>query len=250
MAGHSQFKNIMHRKGKQDAIRSRMFNKLAREITIASRGGLPDPVNNPRLRAAIAEARANNLPKDRIERAIASGQPGGDDGKIYEELRYEAIGPGRVALILDITTDNRNRTAAEVRSILGKNGGTLGETNSVSLMFERKGRVVYAASAGDADTVLEAAIEAGADDVVSTSENHTILTQPNDLAAVTVALEGKFGEPQESKLVWKPGTTVSLDFETAQSLMGLLEVLEEHDDVQAIHANYEIPDDVMAQLAA
>ncbi len=251
MAGHSQFKNIMHRKGRQDAIRSKKFNKVAKEITVAASMGMPDPASNPRLRAAIAEARAVNLPRDRIDRAIAAGQPGANDGKIYEELRYEAIGPGRVALILDILTDNRNRTAAEIRSLLGKNGGTLGETNSVSFMFTRVGRIVYPASVGSADAVLEKAIEAGADDVQSADDTHTILTKPEDLMAVASAIEASgLGEPSETKLAWIPNSTVSLDFDGAQSLMKLVDILEEHDDVQAIHANYEIPDDVMAQLDA
>ena len=250
MAGHSKFKNIMHRKGKQDAIRSKAFMKCARDITIASRSGLPDPAANPRLRLAIAAARAANLPKDRIERAIAAGQPGGDDGKVYEELRYEGFGPGRVALILDITTDNRNRTASDIRTLFSKNGGTLGETNSVSFMFDRKGEITYPAQKASADAMLEAAIEAGADDVESDDDSHTILTAPDDLMAVAGTLEKTFGEPDKCKLVWKPNTLVTLDLETARSLVNLLDLLEEHDDVDTVHGNFEIPDAIMAMLEA
>ncbi len=250
MAGHSQFSNIMHRKGRQDAKRSKIFNKLAREIMIAAKMGMPDPLYNPRLRAAIAAAKAQSLPRDRIEKAIKAGQPGGDDSKTYEEIRYEAIGPGRVAFILDILTDNRNRTAAEIRTMFSKNGGTLGETNSVSFMFDRLGQIVYPLSIGSADAVLEAAIEAGADDVVTGEDSHTILTKPDDLALVTTALEAKFGEPTEFKLIWRPNTTVTLDSEGAQNLMRFIDLLEDHDDVQTIHANYDIPEDVMAQLSA
>ena len=249
MAGHSKFKNIMHRKGKQDAARSKAFMKCARDITIASRGGLPDPAANPRLRLAIATARAANLPKDRIERAIAAGQPGGDDGKIYEELRYEGFGPGRVALILDITTDNRNRTAAEIRSLFSKNGGNMGETNSVSFMFERKGEITYPADKGTPDAILEAAIEAGADDAESDDETHTILTAPDELMAVAGELEKSLGEPSSCKLIFKPTTLTAIeDVEAARSLMNFIDKLEEHDDVDAVHGNYDIPDDIMAQL--
>ncbi len=249
MAGHSQFANIMHRKGRQDARRSKLFNKLAREIMVSSKLGLPDPTYNPRLRAAIAAAKAQSLPRERIEKAVKSGQPGGDDSKTYEEIRYEAIGPGRVAFILDILTDNRNRTAAEIRTLFSKNGGTLGETNSVSFMFERRGQIVYPLATGSADAVLEAAIEAGADDVITSEDTHTILTKPEDLSAVAVALEAKFGEPSESKLVWRPTTTVVLDLASAQSIMAFVELLEDHEDIQSIYANYEIPEDVMIGLA-
>lgn len=249
MAGHSQFKNIMHRKGRQDAKRAKVFNKLAREIMVAAAQGVPDPAFNPRLRAAIAEARTHSLPKDRIDRAIASAQPGANDGKVYEQLRYEGFGPGRVAVILDILTDNRNRTAAEIRTLFSKNGGNLGETGSVAFMFQRVGRIVYPVSAGSADAVLEKAIEAGADDVQSDDETHTILTQPDDLMAVAGALEqGGLGEASEAKLAWIPSTTVTLDLETAQSVMKFMDLLDDHDDVQTVHANFEIPDDVMAQL--
>ncbi len=249
MAGHSKFKNIMHRKGKQDAIRAKTFNKAAREITIASRGGLPDPAHNPRLRLAVAAARAVNLPRDRIDRAIASGQPGADDGKIYEELRYEGFAPHRVALIVDITTDNRNRTAAEIRTLFSKNGGTLGEANSVSFMFDRLGEIVYPQAIGSADAVLEAAIEAGAEDVDSSGDTHAIYTQSDELMAVASALEEKFKEPETCKLIWKASSPIILDAVAAKEVMEFLELLDEHDDVQAIYGNYEIPDDIMAQLA-
>lgn len=248
MAGHSQFANIMHRKGRQDAKRSKLFNKLAREIMIASRLGMPDPAYNPRLRTAIAAAKAQSLPRDRIEKAIKSGQPGGDDGKVYEEIRYEAIGPGRIAFIIDILTDNRNRTAAEIRTMFSKAGGTLGETNSVSFMFDRRGQIVYPAAIGSADAVLEAAIMAGADDVISDDETHTILTKPEDLMAVASEIEKAFGEPTDCKLVWRPNTSVTLDTNGAQSLLNFIDQLEDHDDVQNIYANYDIPEDVMAAL--
>lgn len=247
MAGHSQFANIMHRKGRQDAKRAKMFNKLVREIIVAAKQGMPDPEHNPRLRSAIAAARAQSVPRDRIEKAI---KPSGADDKIYEELRYEGFGPGRVALIIDILTDNRNRTASEIRTIMGKNGGQLGEMNSVAFMFQRVGQIVYPASSGSADAVMEAAIEAGADDVQSGEEGHTIYTQPEELSKVSIAIEAKLGEPSESKLGWKPSTTVSLGLEEAKSLMNLIDLLEDNDDVQTIHANYEIPDDVAAELAA
>jgi YebC/PmpR family DNA-binding regulatory protein len=250
MAGHSQFKNIMHRKGAQDAKRAKKFNKLAREIMVAAKQGLPDPAANPRLRTAILAARAENLPKDRIEKAIKAGTPGGDDGKQYDELRYEGFGPGRVAVIIEILTDNRNRTAPEMRTLFGKNGGTLGELGSVSFMFTHVGQVVYPAKVGSADAVLEAAIEAGAQDASSDEQQHIITTAPDDLGAVSAALEAKFGEPTESKLIWQPTTTVALGVEDAKALMQFLEALEDHDDVQAVYGNYEIADDVAAQLAA
>lgn len=250
MAGHSQYANIMHRKGRQDAKRAKQFNKLVREIMVASKMGMPDPAHNPRLRAAVAAAKAVSVPRDRIEKAIKSGQPGGDDGKVYEEIRYEGFGPQRVALILEILTDNRNRTAAEVRTILSKAGGGLGETNSVSFMFARLGRIIYKAAIGSNDAVLEAAIEAGAEDVESTDETHTIYTKPDELAAVANALEAKFGEADETKLFFKPTVTTVLDLEGAKSVFNLIDQLEDNDDVQTIYANYEIPDDVAEQLAA
>ncbi len=246
MAGHSQYANIMHRKGRQDAKRAKMFNKLVREVMIAAKQGLPDPAHNPRLRSAIAAAKAQSVPRDRIEKAIKPNE----DGKVYEELRYEGFGPGRVALIIDILTDNRNRTAPEIRTLMSKNGGIMGEPNSVSFMFARMGQILYPASAGTADAVMEAAIEAGADDVQSDDALHTIYSQPDELAKVAAAIEAKLGEPQEFKLTWKPTTTVSLGLDEAKSLMNLIDLLEDHDDVQNIYANYEISDDVAAQLAA
>lgn len=246
MAGHSQYANIMHRKGRQDAKRAKMFNRLVREIMIAAKQGLPDPAHNPRLRSAIAAAKSQSVPRDRIEKAIKPS----DDGKVYEELRYEGFGPGRVALILEVLTDNRNRTAPEIRTILSKNGGQMGEPNSVGFMFQRVGQILYPASAGSADAVMEAAIEAGADDVQSDDSQHAIFTQPEDLAKVAAAVEVKLGEAQEFKLVFKPTTTVSLGLEEARSLMNLIDLLEDHDDVQNIYANYELSDDVAAQLAA
>lgn len=245
MAGHSQFANIMHRKGRQDAKRAKMFNKLVREIIVAAKQGLPDPSHNPRLRSAIAAAKAQSVPRDRIEKAI---KPAGADDKQYDELRYEGFGPGRVALIIDILTDNRNRTASEVRTIMGKNGGIMGEPNSVSFMFQHVGMIVYPVGVGSADAVMEAAIEAGAEDVVSDEAQHTIYTRLEDLSAVSNALEAKLGEPQESKLTFRPTTTVELGLEDAKSLMNLIDLLEDQDDVQTIHANYEIPEDVAAQL--
>jgi YebC/PmpR family DNA-binding regulatory protein len=247
MAGHSQFANIMHRKNRQDSKRAKMFNKLVREIMVSAKQGLPDPAANPRLRAAIAAAKAVSVPRDRIERAI---KPADADSKQYEELRYEGFGPGRVAVIAEVLTDNRNRTAPELRTLFSKNGGTLGEPNSVSFMFSRAGKVVYPVAIGSNDAVLEAAIEAGAQDVQSDSEQHVILTAPDDFGAVSAALEAKFGEATESKLSWQPTTTVALDLEQAKAFMDFLEALEDHDDIQTVYANYEISDEIAAQLAA
>ncbi|QJE73603.1 YebC/PmpR family DNA-binding transcriptional regulator [Aerophototrophica crusticola] len=249
MAGHSQFKNIMHRKGAQDAKRSKIFNKLAREITVATKSGLPDPAMNPRLRAAIQAARAQNMPKDRIDRAIKQGTPGGGDDSVYEEVRYEGYGPGGVALIIEALTDNRNRTAGEVRSAFTKFGGTLGETNSVSFMFNRVGQVAYPASAASADDMLEAAIEAGADDVQSDENGHSVLTATDSLGEVRDALEAKFGPPESAKLTWIPLNTVPVTAEdSAQSLMKLLDFLDDNDDVQTVLGNFDIPQDLMDKL--
>src|SRR5690349_3105315 len=225
MAGHSQFKNIMHRKGAQDAKRAKMFNKLAREITVAAKSGLPDPAANPRLRAAIIAARAQNMPKDRIDRAIKSGSPGGDDAN-YEEVRYEGYGPGGIALIVEALTDNRNRTAAEVRSAFTKHGGTLGETNSVSFPFNRIGLVTYPAKAATPEAMFEAALEAGAENVESDEESHEITTAVEDLSSVRDALEAAFGPPAGARLTWTPLTTVTPDEETAATLLKLRS--EEH----------------------
>ena len=248
MAGHSQFKNIMHRKGAQDAKRAKVFTKIIRELTVAARSGLPDPASNPRLRAAIISARAGNMSKDTIDRAIKRGA-GGEDGTNYEEVRYEGYGPGGVALIVEALTDNRNRTAGDVRTAFNKAGGALGETNSVSFMFQRLGEVTYPAKVASTDAMLEGAIEAGADDVESGEEDHVILCAPDDLSAVRDALEATFGPSSSAKLVWRPATTAPVtDEDVAQSLFKFMDVLEDNDDVQTVYANFDIPDDLMAKL--
>ncbi len=249
MAGHSQFKNIMHRKGAQDARRARQFAKLIREITVSARTGLPDPAANPRLRAACAAARQANMPRDTIERAIkkAAGGAGGDD---YAEVRYEGYGPSGTAIIVEALTDNRNRTASDVRAAFSKHGGALGETNSVAFMFDRIGLIRYPTAAASADDMLEAAIEAGADDVQSTDEGHEIICAVENFFAVRDAMEQKFGEPEAAKLDWRPTTTTPLDEEAARSVMKLIDALEESDDVQSVYANFEIPDDGMQALSA
>lgn len=249
MAGHSQFKNIMHRKGAQDAKRAKIFTKLQREITISAKLGLPDPAMNPRLRAAIQAARKENMPKDNIERAIKRATGDGNDSD-YVEIRYEGYGPAGIAVIVEALTDNRNRTAAEVRSIFAKHGGSLGETNSVSFMFNRVGELVFPAKAASADAVFEAALEAGADDVQSDDETHTVTTTVEGFAAVRDALEEKFGTPDSSGLVWRPLNSVALNEEQAASLLKLLDTLEDSDDVQRVSANFEIPDEIMARLTA
>ncbi len=248
MAGHSQFKNIMHRKGAQDAKRAKQFAKLAREIEVAARLGAPDPDQNPRLRSAIQAARSANMPKDRIERAISKAA-GGDDDTTYEEVRYEGYGPGGVAVIVEALTDNRNRTAAEVRAAFTKFGGSLGETGSVGFLFDRIGQIAYPADAATPDEVFNAAFEAGAEDVASGEDGHTIATAPESIHAVSDELEKRFGAPQETILTWKPQTTVALDSDAAQSMIKLLGVLEDSDDVQTVSANFEIADDVLAALA-
>ncbi len=246
MAGHSKWANIQHRKGRQDAARSKLFSKLSKEITVAAKMGDPDPDKNPRLRLAVKEAKSNSVPKDVIERAIRKSQ--GGDADTYEEIRYEGYGPGGVAVIVEAMTDNRNRTASNVRSTFGKHGGNLGETGSVGFMFDRVGQVTYPADAGDAETVLMAAIEAGAEDVESSDEEHVIWCAASDLNAVSTALEGELGESTSTRLVWKPTTTTELDLEGAQKLMRLLEALEDDDDVQNVTANFEVSDAVMEQL--
>lgn len=246
MAGHSKWANIQHRKGRQDAVRAKLFSKLGKEITVAAKMGDPDPDKNPRLRLAVKEARANSVPKDVIERAIKKSQAGeGDD---YEEIRYEGYGPNGVAVIVEAMTDNRNRTASNVRSTFTKNGGNLGETGSVGFMFERKGEVVYPAEAGDADTIMMAAIEAGAEDVESSEDGHFIWCADSDLNDVSSALEGQLGESTATRLVWKPVTTTEMDLESMQKLMKLIEALEDDDDVQRVTTNFEASDEVMAQL--
>ncbi|WP_333684913.1 YebC/PmpR family DNA-binding transcriptional regulator [Pontibaca methylaminivorans] len=246
MAGHSKWANIQHRKGRQDAVRAKLFSKLGKEITVAAKMGDPDPDKNPRLRLAVKEARANSVPKDVIERAIKKSQAGeGDD---YEEIRYEGYGPNGVAVIVEAMTDNRNRTASNVRSTFTKNGGNLGETGSVGFMFERKGEVVYPAETGDADTIMMAAIEAGAEDVESSEDGHFIWCADSDLNDVSSALEGQLGESTATRLVWKPVTTTEMDLESMQKLMKLIEALEDDDDVQRVTTNFEASDEVMAQL--
>jgi YebC/PmpR family DNA-binding regulatory protein len=248
MAGHSQFKNIMHRKGKQDAVRAKLFSKLAREITVAARQGLPDPAMNARLRLAIQNARAQSMPKDNIERAIKKAP--GNEAEAYETIRYEGYGPGGVALIVEALTDNRNRTAGAVRSYFSKFGGNLGETNSVSFLFDRVGEIAYGAEAGTADQVLEAAIEAGADDATSDASAHVVTCAFDELGDVAARLEERLGSPQSVKSVWRPRVTAPLDEEGAQSLMKLLAVIEDDDDVQNVYTNFEVSDDVMARLTA
>src|SRR5438067_5980043 len=248
MAGHSQFKNIMHRKGRQDAVRSKLFGKLAREITVSARLGLPDPTMNARLRAAIIAARAENMPKDNIERAIKKAL--GGDAETYDEMRYEGYGPGGVAVIVEVLTDNRNRTAGEVRATFTKSGGNLAETGAVSFMFNHVGLVEFDAKAASGDAMLEAAIEAGAEDVVSGESGHEIYTTVDSLRDVAKALEGKFGEPRKAALVWKPKNTVAIDDEKGEQMIGLLETLNENDDVQNVYANFEMSDAIVAKMTA
>ena len=249
MAGHSQFKNIMYRKGAQDAKRAKVFSKLIRELTVAAKSGLADPAMNPRLRSAIAAARAANMPKDNIDRAIKRGS-GSGEGADFEEMRYEGYGPGGVAVIIDTLTDNRNRTAAEIRSAFTKFGGTLGETGSVSFMFERIGLVHYPAGAASPEDMFEAALEAGVQDVQSASEGHEFTCAPDDLSAVRDALEEKFGAADVARLDWKPQNTVAVDEVAAQSLFKLLEQFDDNDDVQRVAANFEVADEVMERLGA
>ncbi len=248
MAGHSQFKNIMHRKGRQDKARSKLFSKLAREITVAAKLGLPDPAFNPRLRAAMLAARAENMPKDNIERAIKKASA--SDTENYDAIRYEGYAPGGVAVIVEALTDNRNRTAGEVRAIFTKNGGNLAETGAVSFMFSRVGVVEYDAKVVSADAILEAAIEAGAEDVISNEDGHQILTTPETLNEVAKALEAKFGEPRKSSLLWKPQNTVSVDDESGEKVLRLIEALDDSEDVQNVYANFEVSDALLAKMSA
>ncbi len=247
MAGHSKFKNIMHRKGAQDKKRSAMFSKLSREITVAAKMGTPDPDMNPRLRAAVNAAKAQSMPKDNIQRAIEKAS--GGDAENYEELRYEGFGPGGVSLIVEALTDNRNRTATNVRTIFSKNGGNLGASGSVSHGFERLGLITYPASVGSADDVFEAAIEAGAEDVASTAEGHEIWTAQDDLHEVAKALEKSLGAPESTKLAWRPQTPVEVGAQDAESLLKLIDALDDDDDVQTVWGNYEVPDAVMEKLS-
>jgi YebC/PmpR family DNA-binding regulatory protein len=247
MAGHSKFKNIMHRKGRADAARSKLFSKLSREITVAAKAGMPDPAMNPRLRLAIANAKAESMPKDNIDRAIKKAA--GGDAETYEEIRYEGFGPGGVGIIVEALTDNRNRAASTVRSIFSKNGGNLGETGSVSFMWDRVGRIVYAADAGSEDRVMEAAIEAGADDVESDEDGHTIYTAFDQLSEVAQALEAALGEAQSTQIAWRPKALTPVSGDAAATLMKLIESLEDDDDVQNVYSNEDIPAEELEKLA-
>ncbi len=249
MAGHSQFKNIMHRKGAQDARRAKVFTKLIRELTTAARSGLPDPAANPRLRAAVLAARAANMPKDTVDRAIKRGA-GGADGENYAEVRYEGYGPGGVAVIVEALTDNRNRTAGEVRSAFAKHGGALGETGSVSFLFDRVGEIVYGAAKASADTMFEAALEAGAEDCASDAETHAVSCPIEDFAQVREALERRFGDPESARLVWRPQNSVPVDEERAAGLLKMLDMLEDSDDVQQVFANFEVSEEILQKLSA
>ena len=246
MAGHSHVKNIMHRKGVQDVKKAKIFNKLGREITVAAKMGMPDPALNPRLRAAVIAARQKNMPKDRIEKAIKSGA--GNDTADYESIRYEGYGPGGVALIIEALTDNRNRTAGEVRSYFTKSGGALAETGAVSFMFDHVGLIVFDKKVASDDAMLEAAIEAGADDVVSGPDEHEVITALESLRDAQKALEAKFGEPRKASLVWRPQNTINVDDEAGEKILKLIGALEENDDVQVVTANFEISDALMAKL--
>jgi YebC/PmpR family DNA-binding regulatory protein len=249
MAGHSQFKNIMYRKGAQDKKRAKIFTKIIRELTTAARSGLPDSSFNPRLRAAVNAAKEANMPKDTVERAIRRGA-GGEEGENYEEVRYEGYGPGGVAIIVEALTDNRNRTASEVRAAFTKAGGHLGESNSVSFLFDRVGQVVYPLRAASMEDMFEAGVEAGADNVESGEREHVVSCAPDALNAVRDAFERRFGPAASAKLVWKPKTSTPVEGHAAEALFKLLEALEDSDDVQNVFANFEVPDDVMARLSA
>ena len=248
MAGHSQFKNIMHKKGRADKARSKLFSKLAREITVSAKLGMPDPDFNPRLRAAILAAKAENMPKDNIERAIKKSQ--GGDTESYDEIRYEGYAPGGVAVIVEALTDNNNRTAGEVRAIFPKAGGNLATTGAVAFMFDHLGVVEYDAKVASADAVLDAAIEAGAEDVVSDENGHQIVTAVDTLHEVAKALEAKFGEPRKSGMMWKPQNTVAVDDEAGEKILKLMDALDDNDDVQNVYANFEVSDALMQKMSA
>ena len=248
MAGHSQFKNIMHRKGRQDAVKSKLFGKLAREITVSAKLGTPDPTMNARLRAAIIAARAENMPKDNIDRAIKKAA--GADTENYEQIRYEGYGPGGVAVIVEVLTDNRNRTAGEVRASFTKSGGNLAETGAVSFMFDHVGVIEYDAKAASAETMFEAALEAGADDVVSSDSTHEVYAAQDHFGSVAKALEAKFGEPRKASLVWRPQNTVAVDDEQGEKLLKLIDNLNDQDDVQNVYANFEISDVLLQKMSA
>jgi YebC/PmpR family DNA-binding regulatory protein len=246
MAGHSKWANIQHRKGRQDKLRSKLFSKLAKEITVAAKMGDPDPDKNPRLRMAVKEAKSVSVPKDVIDRAIKKAI--GGDAENYDEIRYEGYGPNGIAVIVETMTDNKNRTASTVRSTFSKNGGNLGETGSVGFMFDRKGSITFPASVGDADTVMMAAIEAGAEDCESSEEGHQITCEGTDLHEVSTALEKELGESESTKLIWQPNIQTELDLEGMEKLMKLVDALEDDDDVQTVTTNFEASDEVMAQL--
>ncbi|MEO1543713.1 MAG: YebC/PmpR family DNA-binding transcriptional regulator [Pseudomonadota bacterium] len=248
MAGHSKFKNIMHRKGKQDAARAKAFTKLAREITTAAKAGLPDPTMNARLRLAIQAARAENMPKDNIERALKKASDA--DGDNFEPIRYEGYGPGGVAVIVETLTDNRNRTGSVVRAAFAKHGGNLGSTGAVAHMFDHVGEITYALAAGSADEILEAAIEAGAEDAVSDEDQHAVTCTFEDLGPVSSALEGALGEPQSVKAVWRPTLSTDVSEDVAETMLKLIGVLEDDDDVQNVYSNFEVSDDVLKRLTA
>jgi YebC/PmpR family DNA-binding regulatory protein len=248
MAGHSQFKNIMHKKGRQDAIRSKLFSKLAREITVAAKMGLPDPSMNARLRAAMLAARAENMPKDNIERAIKKAS--GADAETYDEVRYEGYAPGGVAVIVEALTDNRNRTAGEVRSYFTKAGGSLAETGAVSFMFDRVGLIEFDRKVASEDAMLEAALDAGAEDVSTSEDGHEIITTLQSLRDIAQALEQKFGEPRKAALVWRPQNTISVDDEAGEKILKLVGALEDNDDVQNVYANFEVSDALVAKMGA
>lgn len=247
MAGHSKWANIQHRKGKQDKLRSKLFSKLAKEITVAAKMGEPDPDKNPRLRLAVKEGRANSMPKDVIDRAIKKSQAG--DADTYEEIRYEGYGPNGIAIIVEAMTDNRNRTASNVRSYFTKAGGELGQTGSVSFMFDRVGEIHYLTTAGDADTVMMAALDAGADDVETDDEGHWITCAQDTFGTVVAALEASLGESETAKMIWNPHARTMLDLETAEKLMKLIDTLDEDDDVQTVTHNFDMSDEVAEKLA-
>jgi len=248
MAGHSQFKNIMHRKGRQDAVKSKLFGKLAREITVSAKLGTPDPDMNPRLRAAVLAARAENMPKDNIERAIKKAL--GGDADTYEQVRYEGYGPGGVAVIVEVLTDNRNRAAGEVRAAFTKSGGNLAETGAVSFMFDHLGVIEYDAKAASAEAMFEAALDAGADDVVSTADTHEIYAGQDHFGSVAKALEQKFGEPRKAALTWRPQNTVAVDDDQGEKVLKLIENLNDNDDVQNVYANFEVSDALVSRMSA
>jgi YebC/PmpR family DNA-binding regulatory protein len=248
MAGHSQFKNIMHRKGRQDAAKSKLFGKLARELTVSAKLGVPDPEMNPRLRAAILAARAENMPKDNIDRAIKKAS--GGDADNYEQIRYEGYGPGGVAVIVEVLTDNRNRAAVEVRATFTKSGGNLAETGAVSFMFDHVGVIEYDAKAASGEAMFEAALEAGADDVVSSEGGHEVYAAQDRFGSVAKALEAKFGEPRKATLVWRPQNTVAVDDEQGEKVLKLIDSLNDHDDVQNVYANFEVSDALVQKMSA